>query len=111
VKVYDFKGFPNPARVRIAIAEKGLTSRVEFIHVDLPAGAHRAPDFLAKNPSGLVPVLELDDGTMISECTAITEYLDHLEGEPTLTGRTGRERAIIDGCPRDLLSPRHTGVG
>jgi glutathione S-transferase len=95
VKVYDFKGFPNPARVRIAIAEKGLTSRVEFMHVDLPGGAHRTPEFLAKNPSGAVPVLELDDGTAISECTAITEYLDHLQGEPTLTGRTGKECAII----------------
>ncbi len=95
MKVYDFKGFPNPARVRIAIAEKGLTSLVEFIHVDLPSGAHRTSEFLAKNPSGAVPVLELDDGTTISECTAITEYLDHLEGEPTLTGRTGKERAII----------------
>jgi glutathione S-transferase len=95
VKVYDFKGFPNPARVRIAIAEKGLTNRVEFVQVDLPGGAHRTPEFLAKNPSGAVPVLELDDGTTISECTAITEYLDHLDGEPTLTGRTGKERAII----------------
>jgi glutathione S-transferase len=95
VKVYDFKGFANPARVRIAIAEKGLTSRIEFIHVDLLTGAHRTPEFLAKNPSAAVPVLELDDGTTISECTAITEYLDHLQGEPTLTGRTGKERAII----------------
>jgi glutathione S-transferase len=95
VKVYDFKGFANPARVRIAIAEKDLTSRIEFVHVDLPTGAHRTPEFLAKNPSGAVPVLELDDGTTISECTAITEYLDHLHGEPTLTGRNGKERAVI----------------
>jgi glutathione S-transferase len=95
VKIYEYKGFPNPARVRIALAEKGLTSRVEFIQVDLLSGAHRTPEFLAKNPSGAVPVLELDDGTTISECTAITEYLDHLDGEPTLTGRTGKERAII----------------
>jgi glutathione S-transferase len=73
MEVYEFKGFPNPARVRIALAEKGLLNQVEFIHVDVPAGDHKKPEFLAKNPSGAVPVLELDDGTMISECSAIIE--------------------------------------
>lgn len=95
MKIYEFKGFPNPARVRIALAEKGLTDAVAFVSVDVPNGEHRTPEFLAKNPSGTVPVLELDDGTTISECTAITEYLDHAAPEPDLTGRTPRERAII----------------
>ncbi|MGF1600637.1 MAG: glutathione S-transferase family protein [Thermosynechococcaceae cyanobacterium] len=95
MKVYEFNGFPNPARVRIALAEKGLTDQVEFISVDVPGGEHRQPAFLAKNPSGAVPVLELEDGTTISECTAITEYLDHISGETTLTGRTPKERAVI----------------
>ncbi|CAB3783641.1 glutathione S-transferase family protein [Pararobbsia alpina] len=95
MKIYDFKGFANPARVRIAVAEKGLTDQIEFVHVDLPNGAHRTPEFFAKNPSGTVPVLELDDGTTISECTAITVYLDHVQGESTLTGRNGKERAIV----------------
>jgi glutathione S-transferase len=95
MKIYDYQGFPNPARVRIALAEKGLTEKVQFITIDVPNGEHRAPAFLAKNPSGAVPVLELDDGTTISECTAITEYIDHVSGEPTLTGRTAKERAVI----------------
>lgn len=95
MKVYDFKGFPNPARVRIAIAEKGLGDTVEFVTVDVPNGEHKSPAFMAKNPSAAVPVLELDDGTCIAECTAITEYLDHLTGEPTLTGRTAKQRAIV----------------
>jgi glutathione S-transferase len=95
MKVYDFKGFPNPARVRIAIAEKGLSQSVEFITVNVPEGEHRTPAFMDKNPNAAVPVLELDDGTCISECTAITEYIDHLAGEPTLTGRTAKDRAII----------------
>lgn len=95
MKVYEFEGFPNPARVRMALAEKGLTETVEFVSVDVPNGAHRTPEFLAKNPSGTVPVLELADGTAIAECTAITEYLDHLTGEPSLTGRTPEERAVI----------------
>lgn len=95
MKVYEFRGFPNPARVQIALAEKGLTGKVAFISVDVPAGEHKRPAFLAKNPSGAVPVLELDDGTTIAECTAITEYIDHLDGKPTLTGRTPKERAVI----------------
>lgn len=95
MKVYEFEGFPNPARVRMALAEKGLTDQVEFVSVDVPNGAHRTAEFLAKNPSGTVPVLELEGGTTIAECTAITEYLDHLTGEPSLTGRTPRERAVI----------------
>lgn len=95
MKVYEFKGFPNPARVRIALSEKGLFDDVEFIHIDVPAGDHKKPEFLAINPSGVVPVLELDDGTIISECSAITEYLDHVAGSPDLTGSTAKERAVI----------------
>lgn len=95
MKIYDFDGFPNPARIRIALAEKGVMSEIEFVHVDVPGGAHRKPEFLAKNPSGTVPVLELDDGTIISECTAITEYIDHTFGGISLTGNNPKERAII----------------
>ena len=102
MKIYDFKGFPNPARVRIALAEKGLADQVEFVHVDVPAGEHKQPEFLKKNPSGAVPVLELADGTVISECSAITEYLDHLTGEADLTGRTAKERGVIAMMQRKI---------
>lgn len=95
MKIYEYEGFPNPARVRIALAEKNQTDQVEFVQVDVPGGAHQKPEFLKKNPSGAVPVLELEDGTTISECTAITEYLDQLSGDPTLTGRNPQERAVI----------------
>ena len=95
MKVYEHKGFPNPMRIRVALAEKGLTDRVEFVPVDVTKGEHRTPEFLARNPAGAVPVLELEDGTCIAECSAITEYLDHLEGEPVLTGGTAKERAVI----------------
>lgn len=93
--VYDCKGLPNPARVRIAVAEKGLTGRVTYVQVNVMTGETRQPAFLAKNPAGAVPVLELDDGTTIGESTAITEYLDHLDGNPVLTGRSPLERATI----------------
>jgi glutathione S-transferase len=95
LKIYDYKGFPNPTRARIALAEKGLLDEVEFVSIDVPNGEHRLPTFREKNPSATVPVLELEDGTCISECTAITEYVDHLVGEPVLTGRSAKERAVI----------------
>lgn len=95
MKIHDRTGFPNPARIRIVLAEKGLDSQVEFVSVDLIGAEHKQPAFLAKNPSGVLPVLELDDGTYISESSAITEYLDNLDGNPTLTGRTPREKAVI----------------
>lgn len=95
MKIYEYEGFPNPARVRIALAEKGLADKVEFVSVDVPGGEHKKPAYLAKNPAGAVPTLELEDGTCIAECTAITEYLDHLGGEPTLTGKSAKERAQI----------------
>jgi glutathione S-transferase len=95
MKIYDWPTGPYPARVRIALAEKNLQSRVEFVTVDLWQGEHKKPEFLAKNYSGTLPVLELDDGTLIAECTAITEYLDALAGPPTLTGRTPLEKGMI----------------
>lgn len=96
MKVYDFPTGPYPTRVRIALAEKALQSRVEFVMVDLYKGEHKKPEFIArKNYSGTLPVLELADGTCIAECTAITEYLDALDGAPTLTGTTPRHKGVI----------------
>jgi glutathione S-transferase len=95
MKIYDFEGFPNPARVRIALAEKNATNKVQFVKIDVMNGEHRMPDFVAKNPSAAVPVLELDDGTCICECTAITEYIDHTFDGISLTGKTPKERAVV----------------
>jgi len=93
--IHDWPTGPYPARVRIAVAEKKLRSRVRFETVNLYKGEHKRAGFLAKNYSGTLPVLELGDGTFLAECTAITEYLDALDGAPTLTGRTPRERGLI----------------
>ncbi|BCM82401.1 glutathione S-transferase [Methylobacterium indicum] len=93
--IYDWHTGPYPARVRIALAEKGLQSRLRFVSVDLRKGEHKTEAFRAKNYSGTLPVLELDDGTLIAECTAITEYVDALDGTPVLTGRTPREKGVI----------------
>lgn len=95
MRLYDTPGFPNPARIRIVLAEKGLDSQIEFIKVNLFGAEHKQPAFLAINPAGTVPVLQLDDGTLISEGVAITEYLDNLDGKPILTGTTPKEKALI----------------
>jgi glutathione S-transferase len=95
MKIFDIPGFPNPLRIRIVLAEKGLGADIEFVKIDLPAAEHKQPAFLAINPLGTVPVLQIDDGTYISECTAITEYLDNLDGNPVLTGKTAKEKALI----------------
>jgi glutathione S-transferase len=95
MKIYDREGTPNAARIRIVLAEKGLEDQIEFVTVDLIRAEQKQPAFLAMNPIGKIPVLELDDGTVISESTAITEYLDNLDGNPTLTGKTPREKGLI----------------
>jgi glutathione S-transferase len=109
MRIYDWHTGPYPARVRIALAEKNLQSRVEFISVDLRKGEHKAPEFLAKNYSGTLPVLQLEDETFIAECTAITEYLDALDGAPILTGKTPREKGLIHMMSKraelELLDP------
>ena len=93
--IYDWPTGPYPARVRIALGELGLESLIRFVKVDLLNGEHKAPAFLTKNYSGTLPVLELDDGTLIAECTAITEYLDAMSGDPVLTGATPRDKGVI----------------
>ena len=81
-----------PWRVRIALAEKGLACEEEII--DLPGGASRQPAFLALNPFGQVPVLE-DNGTVIAESTAILEYLEELQPDPTLMPAAPAARAVV----------------
>ncbi len=95
MKLYDSKGLPNPDRIRIALAEKGILDQVEFIQIDLRKGEQRTPEFRAKNVNASVPLLELEDGTAISECTAITEYIDHAFEGICLTRKMPKERAIV----------------
>lgn len=95
MKIYDWYNGPYPARVRIALAEKRRLPQVEFVSINLWEGKHKQPAFLALNYSGTLPVLELQDGTLIAECTAITQYLDTLDGKPTLTGTTPTEQGLI----------------
>jgi len=93
MKIYDIEGFPNPARVRIALAEKNASDKVEFIPVDVMRGEHRTDAFRAKNPDSTVPYAELPCGTCISQCTAITEYIDGTFQGKSLIGESPKQRA------------------
>ena len=76
MKLYDFSMAPNPRRVRIFLAEKGV--EVETEQVDIPSGENIAPAFRAINPRALLPTLVLDDGTVIDESVAICRYFEEL---------------------------------
>jgi glutathione S-transferase len=93
MKVYDFVGAPNPKRLRVYLAEKGLT--IPCVPVNIVTGENRTPEFLKRNPLGGLPVLELDDGSHLTESLAIMQYLEELHPEPPMIGRTPRERARI----------------
>ncbi len=91
---YEANPAPNPRKVLIFMAEKGLDIPLE--RVRMQKREHKAPEFVKKNPLGQVPVLELDDGTCISESLAICRYLEELHPTPSLFGRTPLERANIE---------------
>jgi len=80
--------------VRIALAEKGATDKVEFVSVDVMNGEHRTNAFKAMNPDASVPCAELDDGTHLSQVTVITEYIDGTFEGPSLFGDTPKDRAV-----------------
>lgn len=86
MKLYSNQHAFNPRRVRIYLAEKGLGDSVEIVEVDIAKGENLTPEFLAVNPLGLLPVLELDDGTRIPESMAICRYFETLHPEPPLFG-------------------------
>lgn len=90
MKLFDSIG-PNPRVVRIALAEQGIS--VDTVKIDIMKGENRQPAYLAMVPSGGTPALQLDDGTVISEITAIVEYLDEQPGATRMVGNTPQERA------------------
>ena len=91
MKLYNSIG-PNPRMVRMFMAEKGFA--VPKVEVDLRGGENRREPYLQANPSGQLPALELDDGTVLAEITAICEYVDEVKKDtPSLIGDTPEERA------------------
>jgi glutathione S-transferase len=94
MKLYDGGRAPNPRRVRVYLAEKGIAVPME--QVDLGAMAQKSAAFTAINPLQRVPALELDDGTIITESIAICRYFEVLQPEPPLFGVGAKEAAIVE---------------
>jgi len=94
MKLYDGGRAPNPRRVRIFLAEKGMAVPMEKI--DLGALQHKSAEFTAINPLQRVPVLVLDDGTVITESIAICRYFEGLRPQPPLFGRGAMEEALVE---------------
>jgi glutathione S-transferase len=90
MQLYNSIG-PNPKAVRVFMAEKGI--ELPKIEVDIMKGENRQAPYLAKNPTGTSPALQLDDGSILAEITAICEYLDEVGAGPSLIGDTPEERA------------------
>ena len=119
MRLYTSQRAPNPRRVALYMQAKGIDG-IETVDVDLNAGAHRQPDFLALNPLARIPVLVLDDGRALSETRAICTYLEGLYPEPNLMGADATERAFIEMADRRMelhmmleiaLCVRHTHPG
>ena len=100
MKLYDSTMAPNPRRVRVFMAEKGVDC--ENIHVDIIKGANRDESFLSINPRGLLPTLVLDDGTVIDETVAICRYIEETHPEPPLLGSDAISKAHIEARQRHM---------
>lgn len=100
MKLYTAPRAPNPRRVAMFMAEKGI--QLELQMVDLGAGEHRSESYLAVNPFGRVPALELDDGRILCETRAICTYLEGLHPSPNLMGENFEERAFIEMADRRM---------
>lgn len=94
MKLYDFNRAPNPRRVRIYLAEKGITVPIE--QVDMTIKAHKTPEYAAINPLQRMPSLQLDDGTVITESIAICRYFEVLRPEPPMFGVDAKDVALVE---------------
>ena len=95
MKLYDNPMANSPRKVRMFLVEKNI-SDVEIIQIDLMQGEHKTPEYRAIAPNSRIPALQLDDGTVIMESTAICRYLESLHPEPNLFGENPMEIASIE---------------
>ncbi len=94
MKIYEAQAAPNPRRVRVFLAEKGI--QVPYEQIDIGKAVNRQPEFRKINPLAGVPVLELDDGAHIAESVAICRYFEEIHPAPPLFGIGARERALVE---------------
>jgi len=95
MKLYDNPMANSPRKVRMFLVEKNITD-VEIVNIDLMQGEHKTPEYRAIAPNSRIPALQLDDGTVVMESTAICRYLESLYPEPNLFGESPMEIASIE---------------
>ncbi len=100
MKLFDTPRAPNPRRVRIFMAEKGL--HIPIVSIDLGKMEHKSDDYTTINPAQTTPALLLDDGTLITESVAICRYLEELHPQPPLFGTGAKERALVEMWQRKV---------
>ena len=100
MKLYDGGRAPNPRRVRIFLAEKGIS--VPLVPVDMGANEHRGEEVASRNPLRRLPVLELDDGTVLCELVAICRYFEETNPDPALFGRGALGKAKVEMWQRRM---------
>ncbi len=100
MKLYDMRVAPNPRRVRIFLAEKNI--EIPRVEINIRAGENLEPGFLAVNPRGVLPTLQLEDGTVIDESSAICRYFEELRPDPPLLGRSALEKAMVECWTRRI---------
>ena len=109
MKLYDMTRAPNPRRVRIFLAEKGI--EVDTVQVDVLAGENLTDAYLKINPRGLIPSLELDDGTCLTETVAICRYLEETHPDPPLMGASPLDKARVEMWQRVMEQDGLAAVG
>ena len=100
MKLFDGGRAPNPRRVRVFLAEKGI--EVPLVPVDMGAMGHKQEPVSSRNPLQRLPVLELDDGTILTESVAICRYFEELHPEPALFGRGALGKARVEMWQRRM---------
>ena len=113
MKLYDFKMAPNPRRVRMFIAEKGVSyaeAGIEVVNVDIGKGETFTKEFRQVSPYGGLPVLELADGTLVSESMAISRYFEELYPENPLMGTDAKSKALIEMWNRRIELGLYTSI-
>ena len=100
MKIYQYGAAPNPRRVRMFLAEKGIP--MEYVEVSIEKQEHKTPTFLRKNPFAGLPVLELDDGSHLSETIAICRYFENRYPDPNLLGESADEQVWVEMWQRRM---------
>lgn len=109
MKIYETHTAPNPRRVRIFLAEKGV--EMEYVQLDIEKGENISPQIRAKYPPGKIPFLELEDGSYLGETVAICRYFEELHPEPPLMGNSPLQKAQIEMWQRQVEFNLFMNVG